>query len=538
MKAGIIIPYRDRLENLKIMLPILINNLKNSNIDYKIIIVNQDDNRLFNRGSLINIGINILFNECDYFIIHDVDYFTFTKDIYKYKSISSCLVYNNSFFKAKEDESVYNGFFSGVMLFTKDDYLKFNGFSNKYWGWGCEDTDSSRRCKKYKINMTREKGHWNELSHKGVRFNNNPHYKKNLQLLNIVESGKYDFQTDGYKQIKYKINSVKNINNDFISIKFYNEKIKNKLPNIDINNLINNVYMYNVKYLDKININTELCGEIFLNTLTFNKLFSKYLNNTINTDYDLIVKSCLSGQPWNTKNVPYIYWSGENRLPKKSKYDITNFYVLTTIENNMNNYIYIPYCLESNHIYKERLYKNINRKYLIGYCASNKVKIRESVFNKFVEKVGINKCISFGSCYGSYKETNRRCGGDFQNPGLIKNYSECTFVIAMENSIGDGYVTEKIVNAFYSGAIPIYWGSSNINELFNKNSFINISDFNTIDDCIEYVCNLTDKEIEHMTSQNIYTDNDLINIFNNNHKNNKVLQDYKNKISNFMNTML
>ena len=39
--------------------------------------------------------------------------------------------------------------------------------------------------------------------------------------------------------------------------------------------------------------------------------------------------------------------------------------------------------------------------------------------------------------------------------------------IPMENQKGDGYITEKILNAFTSGAIPIYWGSSNINQFFN-----------------------------------------------------------------------
>ena len=286
----------------------------------------------------------------------------------------------------------------------------------------------------------------------------------------------------------------------------------------------------------KYDIGFELSGEIFPNTIVFKKLFLNYLQNKNNNKCDIIIKSCLSGNIWNKDIKPYIYWSGENREPIKSKYEKNSIYILTT-KSNINNSIYIPFCLESHHIYKDRLYKDNDRKYIIGYCASNKVDIRETFFNKCVEKIGIDKCISYGHCYGNYKKTNENCNGGFQGMGLIKEYSECKFVIAMENSIGDGYVTEKIVNAFYSGAIPIYWGSSNVNELFNKNAFINVNDFNDIDECIEYIINLSDDDIKKMLNEKIYCDNDLVNIFNDeyNKKNeNKVLKDYITKINNFI----
>jgi hypothetical protein len=293
-------------------------------------------------------------------------------------------------------------------------------------------------------------------------------------------------------------------------------------------------YIYIYIYM-KYNMGFELSGDIFPNTNVFTKLFSSFLKNN-NENVDIIIKSCLSGDIWNKEIKPYIYWSGENRIPDKSEYEKNSIYILTTIEN-IKNSIYIPFCLESNHIYKKRLYVNNSREYTIGYCASNKVDIRELFYNKCVEKFGYNKCRAFGSCYGKYKETNDYCDGNFQGLGLIKKYSNCKFVIAMENSIGDGYVTEKIVNAFYSGAIPIYWGSSNINELFNKNAFINVNDFKDLDECINYIINLSDDDIKKMLNENIYMNNDLINIFNDEYNkinDNKVLKEYIYKINNFI----
>jgi hypothetical protein len=286
----------------------------------------------------------------------------------------------------------------------------------------------------------------------------------------------------------------------------------------------------------KYNIGFELSGEIFPNTIVFKKLFLNYLQNKNNNKCDIIIKSCLSGNIWNKDIKPYIYWSGENRIPIKSKYESNSLYILTT-KSNLENSIYIPFCLESHHIYKNRLYKNNNRKYIIGYCASNKVKEREDFFNNSVDKFGIEKCISFGSCFGKYKDTNNICGGNFQGLELINKLSNCKFVIAMENSIGDGYVTEKIVNAFYSGAIPIYWGSPNINDLFNKEAFINVSNFENFEKCIEHISNLSEEDINYMQNQPIYNNNDLINIFNNEYNkknNNKVLNEYKDKINTFI----
>ena len=36
------------------------------------------------------------------------------------------------------------------------------------------------------------------------------------------------------------------------------------------------------------------------------------------------------------------------------------------------------------------------------------------------------------------------------------------FAMAFENANVSGYVTEKIVNAFLAGAIPIYWGHPDV----------------------------------------------------------------------------
>ena len=39
----------------------------------------------------------------------------------------------------------YPTLFGGVVMFTKSDFEKVNGFSNVFWGWGAEDDNLYQR---------------------------------------------------------------------------------------------------------------------------------------------------------------------------------------------------------------------------------------------------------------------------------------------------------------------------------------------------------------------------------------------------------
>ena len=78
--------------------------------------------------------------------------------------------------------------------------------------------------------------------------------------------------------------------------------------------------------------------------------------------------------------------------------------------------------------------------------------------------------VAGGKCYGSHPELRE----PVQSKSWTTNHlqSDFRFMLCMENSKLPGYVTEKIVNAFLSGAVPIYWGTEEIFNLFNKDAFI------------------------------------------------------------------
>jgi hypothetical protein len=79
----------------------------------------------------------------------------------------------------------------------------------------------------------------------------------------------------------------------------------------------------------------------------------------------------------------------------------------------------------------------------------------------------INKLSEKVDLYGrGFKEI------DLKEQGL----SDYMFSVAIENCQYNGYFTEKILDCFATGTIPIYLGCTNIDEYFNPEGIINLSE--------------------------------------------------------------
>ena len=138
-KLGVIVPYRNRYEHLQEFKKSIVEYLESKNIDFKLIIVEQDNAKLFNRGMLCNIGfIEAQKENCDYIVIHDIDMIPIDVD-YSYSKVPVHLATDNIPFES---------YFGGMTMFPTDIFEKINGFSNLYWGWGFEDDDLRYRCVK------------------------------------------------------------------------------------------------------------------------------------------------------------------------------------------------------------------------------------------------------------------------------------------------------------------------------------------------------------------------------------------------------
>jgi hypothetical protein len=61
------------------------------------------------------------------------------------------------------------------------------------------------------------------------------------------------------------------------------------------------------------------------------------------------------------------------------------------------------------------------------------------------------------------------------------------FTLAAENGAHPGYTTEKIVDAFLAGSVPIYWGDPLVDRDFNPAAFVNFADHPTVSRTVEAV---------------------------------------------------
>ena len=200
-KLGIIVPYRNRKKQLREFSRNLKFYLENLGIPYHVFVIEQDDAKQFNRGSLLNIGFTYAEKKkCDYVVFHDVDMIPITVD-YSYSDKPLHMATDFQYFDRDEKpKETFEEYFGGVTMFTVEDFKKIDGYSNKYWGWGFEDTDLLYRCKKHELDLdTLELKNLRPKS-KSLRFNG----------VNAYVRGKNNFNLNG--------------NNTFF-ISFYPEKL-------------------------------------------------------------------------------------------------------------------------------------------------------------------------------------------------------------------------------------------------------------------------------------------------------------------------
>ncbi len=198
---------------------------------------------------------------------------------------------------------------------------------------------------------------------------------------------------------------------------------------------------------------------------------------------------------FQNKNTKKIFFTGENIIPDLNETDYSLSFVDNLgpknyrlplwvlfinwfdIKNNTNRDP--AYLIPIRKLESENLRNNIFKPFFCSFVASKPTGKRLD----FVPKIdSIQKVHNLGELYSnSYLKATGR--GDQKNKlRLMKLFK---FNIAFENSVSDGYVTEKILHAFFTNSIPIYWGSNSAKTDFNHKAFIHYSDYDNEEDLID-----------------------------------------------------
>ena len=169
----ILIPYRDRKQHLEYFLKNLWPLIKSIMSNVKLVIIEQEEGKLFNRGKLLNIGFKEYENKTQYFITHDVD------------TIPTIEIITEHYLNRDDVHTValpHNQSLGGVTKFSIEAIKKVNGFPNNIWGWGIEDRALYYRCIIAKINMSHS-----NLARKEFKFlphrSNQEEYKNEKKVI-------------------------------------------------------------------------------------------------------------------------------------------------------------------------------------------------------------------------------------------------------------------------------------------------------------------------------------------------------------------
>jgi predicted glycosyltransferase involved in capsule biosynthesis len=93
----------------------------------------------------------------------------------------------------------YEAIFGGVIALTEEQFLKVNGFSNMFIGWGGEDDDMHNRVidSGYKISRySKSIARYKMIKHEARELDPD-RFKK-------IRSGKKRYKTDGLNSVSYK----------------------------------------------------------------------------------------------------------------------------------------------------------------------------------------------------------------------------------------------------------------------------------------------------------------------------------------------
>ena len=85
---------------------------------------------------------------------------------------------------------------------------------------------------------------------------------------------------------------------------------------------------------------------------------------------------------------------------------------------------------------------------------------------------------------------------------------KCKFTLCFESTLHYGFVTEKLMDAFFTDTIPVYYGSPTAAEIFNQDAFINVADYASFEEAIAKIIELDqdDEKYLQMLRQPILVD--------------------------------
>ncbi|ESO10091.1 hypothetical protein HELRODRAFT_72896, partial [Helobdella robusta] len=198
-KVVIIVPYRNRTDQLMAFLRYMHWFLQRQLVHYRIVIMQQTGRALFNRGMLMNVGFSEIkqLQHVDCVIFHDIDLLPENDRIlYRCENMPKHMSAAVSSFHYKLP---YSNMFGGVEAFKVAQFHTINGFSNSYFGWGGEDDDLYKRVYLHRLEILRD-----DQTLARYYMMTHADQPKNPKRFDLLKKSTSRFETDGLNSLVYK----------------------------------------------------------------------------------------------------------------------------------------------------------------------------------------------------------------------------------------------------------------------------------------------------------------------------------------------
>ncbi|MBZ9729096.1 hypothetical protein LB467_05310 [Salegentibacter sp. JZCK2] len=211
---------------------------------------------------------------------------------------------------------------------------------------------------------------------------------------------------------------------------------------------------------------------------------------------DFIIYSC-HGKEFLNFNCTRIFYTGENLVPDFNLCDFAiGFHHLQFNDRYLRfpNYAFLRDQFEQLVQFKTFTSEDLHKKTIFCnfiYANSEAHPARDEFFH------ALNKYKKVSSPGKHLNNINFDIGKRFADDWMytkLNFQSSCKFSIAFENTSTPGYVTEKIMHAFITNTIPVYWGDPEVARDFNPKAFINCHDFGTFEEVVAYIEKIDDNQ--------------------------------------------
>jgi len=200
----------------------------------------------------------------------------------------------------------------------------------------------------------------------------------------------------------------------------------------------------------------------------------------VSDEVDILFYSCFGFEHfvW-PEEIIRVYYTGENDVPNFNEADYAiSFHNINFGNRHLRLPLYVTYPNFPAVKYVKPLPVEACNREFCSLVVSNST-FCDPVRLQIIDKINEYKTVASG---GRYR--NNVGGPVVDKMEFCHRYK---FNLALENSRVPGYVTEKITDAFAAGTVPIYWGTTDVCNDFNPDSYINTNDFETIEAALAYI---------------------------------------------------